>query len=46
MPLAEMQNKALNPGRKGLFRADAVMVQADLILALIKQSRRLTKNRI
>jgi hypothetical protein len=45
MPLAEMQNKAINPGRKGLFRANAVIVQADLILTLIKQSRRLTRNR-
>jgi hypothetical protein len=41
-----MQNKALNPVRKGLFRANAVMVQADSIFALIKQSRRLTRNRI
>jgi hypothetical protein len=46
MPLAKMQNKALNPERKGLFRANAVIVLADLIFTLIEQSRRLPGNRI
>jgi hypothetical protein len=46
MPLAKMQSKALNPMRKGLLQANAVILQADSIFALIKQSRRLTRNRI